>query len=62
MYPTLKKCAIYLVKDIEDAQLILNDVFITIWKNKVLLLNEKAYLFRAVKKGAFQVIQDTDRN
>ncbi|SMC89646.1 RNA polymerase sigma-70 factor [Pedobacter nyackensis] len=52
MYPTLKKYAIYLVKDMEEAQLILNDVFISIWKNKILLLNEKAYLFRAVKNGA----------
>lgn len=52
MYPTLKKYAIYLVKDMEEAQLILNDVFIAIWKNRVLLLNEKAYLFRAVKNGA----------
>jgi RNA polymerase sigma-70 factor (family 1) len=52
MYPTLKKYAIYLVKDIEEAQLILNDVFIAIWKNKILLINEKAYLFRAVKNGA----------
>lgn len=52
MYPTLKKYAIYLVKDIEDAQLILNDVFIAIWKNKVMIDNEKAYLFRAVKNGA----------
>ncbi|SDL93298.1 RNA polymerase sigma-70 factor, ECF subfamily [Pedobacter sp. ok626] len=52
MYPTLKKYAIYLVKDMEEAQLILNDVFIAIWKNKILLINEKAYLFRAVKNGA----------
>lgn len=52
MYPTLKKYAVYLVKDVEEAQLILNDVFIAIWKNKVQLLNEKAYLFRAVKNGA----------
>lgn len=52
MYPTLKKYAIYLVKDVEEAQLILNDVFIAIWKNKILLINEKAYLFRAVKNGA----------
>lgn len=28
MYPTLKKYAIYLIKDTEDAQLILNDLFI----------------------------------
>lgn len=52
MFPTLKKYAIYLVKDVEEAQLILNDVFIAIWKNKVLIVNEKAYLFRAVKNGA----------
>jgi len=52
MFPTLIKYAIYLVKDMEEAQLILNDVFIAIWKNKVLLVNEKAYLFRAVKNGA----------
>lgn len=52
MFPTLIKYAIYLVKDVEDAQLILNDVFIAIWRNKVLLVNEKAYLFRAVKNGA----------
>jgi len=52
MHPTLKRYAIYLVKDIEEAQLILNDVFIAIWKNKVRLMNEKAYLFRAVKNGA----------
>lgn len=52
MFPTLKKYAIYLVKDTEEAQLILNDVFIAIWKNKVLIVNEKAYLFRAVKNGA----------
>ena len=52
MYPTLKKYAIYLVKDVEDAQLILNDVFISIWKNGTILNNEKAYLFRAVKNAA----------
>ena len=52
MYPTLKKYAIYLVKDIEDAQLILNDVFISIWKNETILSNEKAYLFRAIKNAA----------
>ncbi|WP_316820435.1 RNA polymerase sigma-70 factor [Pedobacter gandavensis] len=52
MYPTLKKYAIYLVKDVEEAQLILNDVFIAIWKNKVVMVNEKAYLFRSVKNGA----------
>ena len=52
MYPTLKKYAIYLVKDIEDAQLILNDVFIAIWKNSTLIADEKAYLFRAVKNAA----------
>ncbi|WP_406826340.1 RNA polymerase sigma-70 factor [Pedobacter sp. KACC 23697] len=51
-YPTLKKYAIYLVKDIEDAQLILNDVFISIWKNGTVLSNEKAYLFRAIKNAA----------
>jgi RNA polymerase sigma-70 factor (family 1) len=52
MYPTLKKYAVYLLKDVEEAQLILNDVFIAIWKNNTLLLNEKAYLFRAVKNAA----------
>lgn len=52
MFPTLKKYAIYLVGDVEEAQLILNDVFIAIWKNKILIVNEKAYLFRAVKNGA----------
>ncbi|MBB2147436.1 sigma-70 family RNA polymerase sigma factor [Pedobacter gandavensis] len=52
MFPTLKKYAIYLVRDVEEAQLILNDVFIAIWKNKISILNEKAYLFRAVKNGA----------
>ncbi|SHF13718.1 RNA polymerase sigma-70 factor [Pedobacter caeni] len=52
MYPTLKKYAVYLVKDAEEAQLILNDVFIAIWKNNVRILNEKAYLFRAVKNAA----------
>lgn len=52
MYPTLKKYAIYLVKDIEDAQLILNDVFISIWKNGTIISNEKAYLFRAIKNAA----------
>nr|WP_199156549.1 RNA polymerase sigma-70 factor [Pedobacter sp. ASV2] len=52
MYPTLKKYAIYLVKDMEDAQLILNDVFISIWKNDTMIADEKAYLFRAVKNAA----------
>lgn len=52
MYPTLKKYAIYLVRDTEEAQLILNDVFITIWKNNIRMINEKAYLFRAVKNAA----------
>lgn len=52
MYPTLKQYAVYLVKDIEEAQLILNDVFIAIWRNKTILSNEKAYLFRAVKNAA----------
>jgi len=52
MYPTLIKYAIYLVKDIEDAQLVLNDVFISIWKNGTILTNEKAYLFRAIKNAA----------
>lgn len=52
MYPTLKKYAIYLVKDVEEAQLILNDVFIAIWKNKTRISNEKAYLFRAVKNAS----------
>lgn len=52
MYPTLKKYAVYLVKDIEEAQLILNDVFIAIWKNNIPILNEKAYLFRAVKNAS----------
>lgn len=52
MYPTLKKYAIYLVKDAEEAQLILNDVFITVWKNNILPVNEKAYFFRAVKNGS----------
>ena len=52
MYPTLKKYAVYLVKDVEEAQLILNDVFIAIWKNSTTLVNEKAYLFRAVKNAA----------
>ncbi|WP_293304860.1 RNA polymerase sigma-70 factor [Pedobacter sp. UBA5917] len=52
MYPTLKKYAFYLVKDVEEAQLILNDVFISIWKNGTILSNEKAYLFRAVKNAA----------
>lgn len=52
MFPTLKKYAIYLVKDVEEAQLILNDVFIAIWKNKAYIINERAYLFRAVKNGA----------
>lgn len=52
MYPTLKKYAVYLVKDVEEAQLILNDVFIVIWKNNIQILNEKAYLFRAVKNAA----------
>lgn len=52
MYPTLKKYATYLVKDTEDAQLILNDVFISIWKNGTILSNEKAYLFRAIKNAA----------
>ncbi|WP_025145998.1 RNA polymerase sigma-70 factor [Pedobacter jeongneungensis] len=52
MYPTLKKYAIYLVKDMEDAQIILNDVFISIWKNGTIISNEKAYLFRAIKNAA----------
>lgn len=52
MYPTLKKYALYLVRDNEDAQLILNDVFISIWKNGTILTNEKAYLFRAIKNAA----------
>lgn len=52
MYPTLRKYAVYLVKDAEEAQLILNDVFITIWKNNTRILNEKAYLFRAVKNAS----------
>ncbi|GGE59040.1 DNA-directed RNA polymerase sigma-70 factor [Pedobacter psychrotolerans] len=52
MYPTLKKYAVYLVKDREEAQLLLNDVFISIWKNKVIPSNEKAYLFRAVKNAS----------
>jgi RNA polymerase sigma-70 factor (family 1) len=52
MYPTLKKYAVYLVRDTEEAQLILNDVFIAIWKNNIRLLNEKAYLFRAVKNAS----------
>lgn len=52
MYPTLKKYAIYLVSDTEEAQLILNDVFIAIWKKNIQLINEKAYLFRAVKNAA----------
>ncbi|AMP97520.1 hypothetical protein AY601_0567 [Pedobacter cryoconitis] len=52
MYPTLKKYAIYLVKDVEEAQLILNDVFIAIWKNNTRISNEKAYLFRAVKNAS----------
>jgi len=52
MYPTLKKYATYLVKDTDDAQLILNDVFISIWKNGTILSNEKAYLFRAIKNAA----------
>ncbi|RAJ35767.1 RNA polymerase sigma-70 factor (ECF subfamily) [Pedobacter cryoconitis] len=52
MYPTLKKYAIYLVKDVEEAQLILNDVFIAIWKNETRISNEKAYLFRAVKNAS----------
>lgn len=33
MYPTLKKYALYLVKDSEDAPLLLNNVFISIWRN-----------------------------
>ncbi|WP_158622464.1 RNA polymerase sigma-70 factor [Pedobacter sp. KBW06] len=52
MYPTLRKYAVYLVKDPEEAQLILNDVFIAIWKNNIQILNEKAYLFRAVKNAS----------
>jgi RNA polymerase sigma-70 factor (family 1) len=52
MYPTLKRYAVYLVKDIEDTQLILNDVFISVWKNGTILSNEKAYLFRAVKNAS----------
>ncbi|KEQ29249.1 hypothetical protein N180_17690 [Pedobacter antarcticus 4BY] len=52
MYPTLKKYAVYLVRDVEDAQLILNDVFIAIWKNNIRISNEKAYLFRAVKNAS----------
>ncbi|PYF74831.1 RNA polymerase sigma-70 factor [Pedobacter nutrimenti] len=52
MYPTLKKYAVYLVKDTEEAQLILNDVFISVWKNNTMLSNEKAYLFRAVKNAS----------
>lgn len=52
MYPTLKKYAVYLVRDVEEAQLLLNDVFIAIWKNQLQMLDEKAYLFRAVKNAA----------
>ncbi|MBB6271640.1 RNA polymerase sigma-70 factor (ECF subfamily) [Pedobacter cryoconitis] len=52
MYPTLKKYAVYLVKDTEEAQLLLNDVFIAVWKNNIQMVNEKAYLFRAVKNAA----------
>lgn len=62
VYPTLKKYAVYLVKDPEEAQLILNDVFITVWKNKVQLVNEKAYLFRAVKNAAINYHKLSKRN
>ena len=52
MYPTLKRYAIYLVSDVEDAQLLLNDVFIAIWKKRLLINDEKPYLFRAVKNAS----------
>jgi len=52
MYPMLKKYAVYLVRDVEDAQLILNDVFIAVWRNNTRLLNESAYLYRAVKNAS----------
>lgn len=62
VYPTLKKYAVYLIKDSEEAQLILNDVFITIWRNKIQLVNEKAYLFRAVKNAAINYHKLSKRN
>ncbi len=62
MYPTLKKYAIYLVKDMEDAQLVLNDVFISIWKNGTTIADEKAYLFRAVKNAAINYHKTSKAN
>ncbi|HWW42913.1 RNA polymerase sigma-70 factor [Pedobacter sp.] len=59
MYPTLIKYAVYLVKDAEEAQLLLNDVFISIWKNKVQITEEKAYLFRSVKNAALTYLKNS---
>lgn len=52
MYPSLKSYAIYLVGDVENAQLLLNDVFIAIWSKRLLIIDEKPYLFRAVKNAS----------
>lgn len=57
MYPSLIKYATYLVRDPEEAQLILNDVFIGVWKNSVQITEEKAYLFRSVKNGAMNYLK-----
>lgn len=59
MYPTLKKYAVYLVRDEEEAQLLLNDVFLGIWKNNIRISEEKAYLFRAVKNASISYLKNT---
>lgn len=59
MYPTLIKYAVYMVRDPEEAQLLLNDVFISIWKNQLQITQEKAYLFRSVKNAALTYLKNS---
>lgn len=61
-YPMLKRYALYLVRDHEEAQLLLNDVFIAVWKNQVKIIDEKPYLFRAVKNAAVNYHKSSKSN
>lgn len=57
MYPVLKTYAIWLLKDADGAESVINDVFLKIWNNNIRPLEVKSYLYRSVKNASLNYLK-----
>ncbi|WP_207421367.1 sigma-70 family RNA polymerase sigma factor [Desertivirga brevis] len=57
IYPSLFRYAIFILKDSDEANIAINDVFLRLWRIEVVPTHKKAFVFRAVKNAAINQLK-----